>query len=278
MQRRKAAAQAGSTMRAFFMAVAGCALAATAHAHDTWLLPAQFSVAAGATVGFDLSSGTAFAELDAAIDPARVTHAASRLHGQTLPLEGMSASAHSLHAQATMAAAGVATVWIELAPQLIELTPAQVEAYLAEIAAPDLVKRRWLVSRPQRWRERYTKHAKTFLRVADVASTDRSWAQPVGMYLEIVPQSDPTQLLAGDTLVVQVLRDGGSLPGFALAVEHEGDASEQTQRTDGGGNASFHLDRPGRWLVHGTWLLAVADPDADWESHFTTLTLDVAAR
>jgi uncharacterized GH25 family protein len=264
-------------MKPYFVATALLVVAAAASAHDTWLLPEQFAVAPDSALALDLTSGTAFPEPDTPIDPARVARAAFRLHGQSLALTDLSAAAHSLRVQATPAAQGIATVWMELAPQTIELTAPQVEAYLAEIDAPDLVKRRWIVSRPQRWRERYTKHAKTFVRVGDAAA-DHSWSEPVGMYLELVPQSDPTRLVAGDTLVVQVLRDGISLPGFALAVQRESGAAEQMQRTDGGGNVSFDLDRPGRWLVRGTWLLAVADPAVDWESHFTTLTLDVGAR
>jgi uncharacterized GH25 family protein len=264
-------------MMKLFFAAALSLVSVTASAHDTWLLPEQFAVAADAPFALDLTSGVAFADADTAVDAARVAGAACRLHGQTVKLTDFSASPHSLHVQATPAGAGVATVWMELAPNDIELTAPQVEEYLAEIGAPDLVRRRWIVSRPQRWRERYAKHAKTFVRVGD-AGADRSWSEPVGMYLELVPQSDPTRLAAGDTLVVEVLRDGISLPGFALAVQREGGAVEQKQRTDGGGNVSFHFDRAGRWLVRGTWLLAVADPAVDWESHFTTMTLDVAER
>src|SRR5207344_3255729 len=108
-----------------------------------------------------------------------------------------------------------------LAPRTIELTPKQVEEYLAEIGASDLVRQRWLATPAKRWREMYSKHAKTFVRVGDTG-TDRSWSEPVGMYLEIVPQSDPTKIVAGGELSVQVLREGGTIPGFAIAVSRDG--------------------------------------------------------
>jgi len=48
-------------------------------------------------------------------------------------------------------------------------------------------------------------------------------------------------------------------------------------RTDADGRAAFRFDRPGRWLIAGTWLRKTDKPDTEWESDFTTLTLQVAA-
>jgi uncharacterized GH25 family protein len=96
------------------------------------------------------------------------------------------------------------------------------------------------------------------------------------MFLEIVPKSDPTQLAAGSALPVEVLRDGSTIAGFTVAATREGGSGGQLQKTDAGGAATFSLDAPGRWLIRGTLLRAVPGPDVEWESHFTTLTLDVA--
>jgi uncharacterized GH25 family protein len=188
----------------------------------------------------------------------------------------LTAAEHSLQLNATLGEPGIATLWVDVAPRTIDLAPKDVEEYLVDIGASELVKQRWLATPGKRWREMYSKHAKAFVRVGDGGS-DRSWSEPVGMFLEIVPQSDPTKLVVGGELSVQVLRDRSSIPGFSVAVSREGSAREQMQKTDGGGLATFKLDAPGRWLVHGTLLRAMPGPDVDWESHFTALTVDVAA-
>jgi uncharacterized GH25 family protein len=97
----------------------------------------------------------------------------------------------------------------------------------------------------------------------------------VGLDLEIVPESDPTLLQPGDALSVVVLSSGHPMPGFTLAAT---DGRERRfQRTDAAGRATVRLDRPGRWLLAGTYLRRASRSDADWESDFTTLTLQVAA-
>lgn len=99
-----------------------------------------------------------------------------------------------------------ATIWVELKPKSIELTPSQAEEYLEEIDAPTTVREQWAGRQSgAQWREVYVKHAKTFVRQAE--DGDRSLALPVGTSLEIVPETDPTRLHAGDEIAVRLLKD-----------------------------------------------------------------------
>ena len=50
---------------------------------------------------------------------------------------------------------------------------------------------------------------KTFVRVGE-SGADRSWEQPVGIALEIVPAKDPTALRAGDELTVRLRSESPS--------------------------------------------------------------------
>jgi uncharacterized GH25 family protein len=248
--------------------------ASVAVAHDTWLLPERFAAEPG-VVAFELTSGMDFPQADGAIAPARVARAAYRVGGATAAITQLTEAEHALQVAASLPLAGVATVWIDLAPRVIDLEPDEVEEYLEEIGARDMVRQRWLATEGRRWREEYTKHAKTFVRMG--GASDRSWSEPVGMFLEIVPGSDPTALAAGDALKVRVLRDGSSVSNLMLVLQRGDGDERQAQRTDGGGEATFALDAPGRWLLAGTWLRAAPGRDIDWESHFTTMTFDVAA-
>jgi uncharacterized GH25 family protein len=129
----------------------------------------------------------------------------------------------------------------------------------------------------QRWRESYTKHQKTFARVGDPAS-DRSWAEPVGTFLEIVPEKDPTALKAGDDLPVRVLKDGKPFGGFSLNAVNPAQPKGETRKTGSDGRVTFRLDAAGRWLLRGTDIRKSNQPDTDWESDFVTLTVEAKAK
>jgi len=244
-------------------------------AHDTWLLAQRSEVQPGASATLDLTSGMAFPALDYAIKANRVARASVRLAGKTSPVKTRKSAAHSLRFSAPLPEPGIATICVELAPKMLELTPPKVKEYLDEIAASAEIRQAWeTAAQPRHWREEYTKHAKTFVRVGQ-PSADRSWAEPAGMTLEIVPEKDPTALHSGDELPVRVLRQGKPFPSFPVGLVREGDPHDTVLRTDAEGRATFRLDRAGRWLLRGTDLRRSTKPSLEWESDFTTLTIQV---
>jgi uncharacterized GH25 family protein len=249
----------------------------SALAHDTWLAPDKFKVAPGSTVTLDMTSGMEFPKLDAAPKPERVEAAKCRLSGETFDLERPTAAAKSLQFKTNLRQAGVATIWVKLAPRALELKPDEVQHYLDEVDAPAPVRKEWHEMKEKRWRESYTKHTKTFVGVAE-ASADRSWAEPIGAALEIVPERDPITVRAGEVLPVRVLKNGAPFPNFSINAVAEGETKGETQRTDSEGRVSFRLSKAGPWMVRGTDIRKSTAEDVDWESDFATLTLDVAAK
>jgi uncharacterized GH25 family protein len=248
-------------------------IAFVASAHDTWLLARRPSVPPGTVARLDLTSGMTFPLLDYAIKPERVNSARCRLNGKTFEM-ARSSAAKSLALRVRLPDAGMATLWVELNPKSIELTPKLVEEYFDEINAPAQFRQSWMNGGKKRWREIYTKHAKTFVK-AGAAVADRSWAEPVGMSLEIVPEKDPTTLRAGDDFPVRVLRNGSPLPNFSLGIVRAGNSLSEFQTTDAEGRVTFRLARSGKWLLRGTELRPSHKPETEWESDFTTLTIDV---
>jgi len=249
------------------------ALSTAAFAHDTWLVSQRPTVAPGSSVTLDLTSGMAFPTLDSAIKPERVARASVRLAGKTSQIKGRKSASHSLRFSAPLPDPGIATVWVELAPKSLDLTPPQVKEYLDEIGASPEIRRAYEAApEPRRWREVYAKHAKTFVRVGQPQS-DRSWAEPAGMDLEIVPEKDPSTLRAGDDLPVRVIRQGKPAASFPVGLVREGDAHGTLKTTDAAGRVTFRLNRAGLWMLRGTDLRRSVKPQTDWESDFTTLTL-----
>ncbi|MBI3449691.1 MAG: DUF4198 domain-containing protein [Acidobacteria bacterium] len=244
-------------------------------AHDTWMAPERWSVPAASVVGLDLTSGMGYPALDYAIEPDRVDRAVCRLGGRTSGIEERSKISHSMRLTARLETVGIATISVDLKPRAIEMTPDQVKEYLDEIDAPESIRKTWAASGGKKpWRETYTKHAKTFVRVGEPGA-DRSWAVPIGAALEIVPESDPTTLRSGVGLTVRVLKGGSPAAAFPVGVVREGDAAGTIRTTDAEGRCVISLDRPGPWLLRGTDLRSSSTRDGEWESDFATLTLEV---
>jgi uncharacterized GH25 family protein len=252
--------------------------AATALAHDTFLLPERFSAPAGTTVALDLTSGMGFPFLDTAIKPERVAFARGRIAGKTFEIKDFDPAEHSLRFHARFSKPGVATVGVDLKPRTLNLELDKVQEYFDEIDPPDEVKKHWAtMPEPKRWRESYVKHSKTVVRVGNFEKDD-SWAAPLGMALEIVPETDPTALKPGDEFAVHVLKDGKPFPGFSLGIIREEMFRGEFKKTDANGRVVFKLDKVGRWLLRGTDLRPSSKPNLEWESNFTTLTIEVAGK
>jgi uncharacterized GH25 family protein len=247
-------------------------------AHDTWLIPERFQIEPGTTVALDLTSGMEFPKLDVGPKRERIQAVMCRLAGDTLELKDFETAPNSLRIKGAFRNPGVAALWVKSPSKEIELKPNQVQEYLDEIDAPATVRQAWAETKqPKRWRESYSKHSKTFIRVGD-AKSDNSWREPVGMFLEIVPEKDPTALRAGDDFPMRVLKDGKPLASFSLGIFAEGDTKGSIKKTDAAGRVSFRVDKAGRWLLRGTDLHKSTNKDIDWGNDFTTVTFEVAAK
>jgi len=245
------------------------------NAHDTWLLPDRFRVATGDSLGLGLTSGMDFPAPESAVAADRLLTRRVRLAGRIQSLT-LGKADQALRLSAALPSEGIAAVWVATRPRTLTLTPEQVGEYLAEVGATDTVGPVWKRSGQKSWRETYAKLAKTFVRVGE--TTDGSWAEPVGLGLELVPEADPTRLGVGDTLALRLLLDGRPLTGFPIGVVPALPGKPLLSRTDGQGRVSVRLDQAGPWMLRVTRIVPSAARPSEWDSTFTTLTVDVLPR
>ena len=251
--------------------------AGPARAHDTWLLPAAAQAKPGMSLALAMTSGMAFPHEESPILPDRVARSGVRLAGRELALGTPREGEKALALNADLDRAGIATIWLDLHPRTLDLTAEDVEHYFEEIGASAAVRERWQTApEPRRWRESYSKHVKTFVRVGAPAD-DRAWAEPVGSALELVPERDPTALRAGDELVVRLLRNGAPAAGVTVGLLRAGEAKSVDRATGDDGRVTFTVDAAGWYLLRSTDLRPASGPDLDWESDFATLTFEVGA-
>jgi uncharacterized GH25 family protein len=260
-----------------FALLAGAGLAA---AHETWILPASMRIPVNKPVALDLTSGMGFPAEQTTIDPKRVLKANARLGGTIEEIQRRIVRPRSLRFVWTPRLDGVGTIAIELAPKTLVLDPKLINEYYDEIHASPAIRAQWdSIPSPKQWRESYVKHATSFVRVGSPVN-DTSWALPLGLGLEIVPERDPTLLVAGQTLRVRVLRRGIPLGGFEIGARREGapESADVFVATDGTGHATIALPREGRWLLFGTDLRRARETRLEWRSDFVTTTIGVAVR
>ena len=249
---------------------------ANCFAHDTWLSPSSYSADVGKPITFDLTSGMEFPTLDAAIKPERVAKAGFRVAGDEGALKDFKSGEHALRTEHAFTREGAAIVWLQLSPKDIELSDDDVAHYLEEIRASDEVQRAWAAQKgKQKWKELYTKCAKTCVAVG-TADAGRSSAEQVGMALEFVPLADPTSLRAGEQAKFKLLRHGQPLANTAVALHREGDKGPRYETTDSEGVVTFQLEKSGPSML-ATVHLRPPNADGPWQSEFSTFTFDVKA-
>lgn len=245
-------------------------------AHDTWIAPDAFRTARRTAITVSLTSGMEFPKLDHPIQPDRVAEARLRTSARkVIDLSGASVSANALLFRQALSTPGVTLFWVRLHPRPSELQPQQVREYVDHLGLgdPEAVVKQWgggVV------RYRYTKFAKTFVRVGK--GSGGAWSEPAGLRLELMPLSDPTAARAGGTIAFRLLADGRPLKRYPVTVTHEGSTESKSARTDETGSIEIDLPASGRYMVKAATLEASRESGFDWDVDFTTATLEVSGR
>jgi hypothetical protein len=241
------------------------AFAATAaSAHDTWFerLPAVQG-----TPVLALGTGNRFPLRDSGIAARYLVASGCRAAQLITTLKPLRDEASALILQPSP---GAATCWAQSAPFEVTLAPDKIALYLREIQASPEQRAAWadMQQRGLPWRERYAKHARIELGAPA--------AQPVPMAMDLVI-NHAGPLRAGDTLAVQVLRDGQPLAGLPVELVGEGSPLGIWRRSDAQGRLQVPVPASGRWLLRATELrLSETVPDT-WDSRFVTLAFDAGA-
>lgn len=247
-------------------------------AHDTWLIPSTFAPKPGDKVQLRLATSMAFPTSDGAAAPDRITRFTLRTGAGSQSVAGYRVDGNFLVADVTLPQSGHAIVVLETKPRVLVMKPAEFSEYLKEEGAKEVLAARAASGQSSApGRERYRKITKTILCVGD--AKDQAFAQSDNLWLEVIPERSTCGLKSGDTLSVRVLFNGTAYAGAHLAAGYEGPTGHNypvNLLTDAQGRATVKLDRAGVWYVRTHRILATAgDPEADWQSAFSTLTFEV---
>jgi hypothetical protein len=126
-------------------------------------------------------------------------------------------------------------------------------------------------------REVFSRSAQAWICASPMAAA-ASEAAPaaVGLTLELVPEQEPCFVKAGQELGVRVLFRGQPTAGLlVLALRGEKAAKPASARSDREGRVRLRLDGPGRWMIKTVHLERADQPEWEWESFWSSLTLEV---
>ncbi len=261
-------------------ALAAAALAASlALAHDFWVQPSAFRVAPDTLVTLDLRVGDDFPGEAVARKEERIVSFAAfgpGPGGGDTPIIGQDGKAPA--GMARFREPGLYRIAYRGKPTIITLEPDKFEAYLREEGLEHIIdERAKLGESAAPGREAYARYAKSFVLVGDVPSA--GWEKPVGLKIEIIPDTDPFALKAGGEFRCRVLLDGKPLAGLWLGARSPAQSAEvRGARTDARGHAGFVLPSEGWWLIHGVHMArarGAEGAEVDWESSWASLTLEV---
>lgn len=261
--------------RTFWVLALAAAVASGAHAHDSWLSPAQEPSSAGG-VALELSTGTRFPAQEfpqTAESVAQARCVDGRGGGAALAPVAQQPRRLDMHTDGRPLACG-----LELREAQIRLDPAIVKVYFRDIHPAPAVVNGWAeqLAEGQPWLERYRKFMRIELAAAARATpAERALARkPMGLPLEIVVEGD-APLAAGPPAVFRVLRDGKPLANFPVELVSERNPLGIWRVTDAEGLLRHVLPFSGRWLLRGTDVRRSAQDAAWWESRFVTLAFEV---
>lgn len=125
-------------------------------------------------------------------------------------------------------------------------------------------------------RELYSRRAKAIVQIGPVdAAGAARVTKPIGLSLEIVPERHPLLLKPGEKLPVRVLFNRRPLAGALVKLtDLDADAvAVATLRTDAAGRASFMIPHKGSWQFNIVWAEVISgNPSADYVTTFSSLT------
>lgn len=259
-----------------FAILAGSALLSLpAAAHDFWIEASDYRPPPGSDVSLTLRVGQRFRGESQPLLPEWLRDFSLYAGNERLAVSGFIGDDPA--GRITLAATGTQVVGYFSQPSFVEIDPATFDRYLAEEGLEwvrDRRRARGKANAPAR--EYFIRCAKALLLPLGARPGD-GFDRILGYPLELVPLADPYALQPGDTLPLRIDYLGQPAAGL-LVIAMPATAPEAPTRRRSGrdGRVQLLLDRPGPWLVKAVHIRELPPPaDADWESHWASLTFEL---
>ncbi|GAB3238580.1 DUF4198 domain-containing protein [Hymenobacter seoulensis] len=264
-----------------------CLLGAEAVAREFWLEPARFFVMPGTKVHVRRLIGENF---QGSTWPGQRNRLVCLLHlapgqpaHQLLP-PALPPPPDTLSTTLTFQQPGTHVVALATTEVLSMLPALEFTAYLKKEGldhALALREQRGEAATPGR--EAYRRCAKTLVQVGGperTPDTTRTWARPIGLPLELLPEQNPLTLPPNAALTVRVLAEGKPVAGQQVVLWRRGGVASHALvsklRSNQNGRVLFRIAGPGEYLISTVRITAApAGQETDWQSTWSSLTFGI---
>lgn len=255
-------------------------LAGSVSAHDLFFRASSYRVASDGVATVGVLNGT-FSVSENAVARDRLSDLSLVSPTGRMALDRSKWSEAEPKSSVEIATGGPGTYVLGAAihPRMLELDGKAFTAYLKEEGIEDVLALRARQNRQDEpSRERYSKYLKAIVQVGD-ATTD-GFSTALGYAAEIIPEANPSTLKAGGTMTVRCVVDGKPWSRrviFAGGRRGTTDVRLPQQRlvTDQAGRATIRLSSAGTWYVKLVAMTEVSDPQANYESKWSTLSFAI---
>ena len=255
---------------AAFLLVTLNGLPCIALAHDFWIDPDRFDLQAGDSVALTLRQGVGMKGNSLPyLTPLIADFSTTNLLGRTVIQSVMGNDP----AAVLVIESGTTLVGYQSNRDYVEIEPQKFRQYLDDEGLDYIAEeRRTRGEQNDPAREYFIRCAKLLLEAAP-AKGDELFSRRLGYTLELLPETDPSVLSAGEGLSVQLLYLGQPISGVLVRAVSEDEPDEPVDhRSDADGRATLVLNRPGTWLIKAVHMIRLEnDNKADWESYWASL-------
>lgn len=256
--------------------LAALAAARAAPAHDLWIEPSAFHLAAGDSVAVRLEVGMHFTGEPLPRYGALIEKFVLSSPDGDRAIEGEEGDEPA--GRVAIPSAGIHLVGYRSNNSYVSQEARKFEEYLREEGLERIVAlRAGRGDSAKASRELFARCAKALLSAG--GGPRAGFDRVLGFTLEIVPESDPESLRPGQSLRVRLLYEGRPLAGALVAAVLKSDpAARVSARTDARGRVALKLARPGVWLVKAVHMIEADGEKADWQSLWASLTFEIPER
>ena len=265
-------------MRKRIVCVAVALVAAPVAAHDFWLQPRDFVLAASHPVALRIFVGHGPDKQRWGVGIDRVVRFVSIGPDGSVDRKGdLTLRGPAFDGVVRLSQPGTHLLALESSNAASDLPSVRYNSYAeAEGLTIPLAERARTGRKNDNGREVYSRRAKAIVQIGPVDPGQSALVtKPVGMALEIVPERNPLLLKPGEGLPVHVLFQGRPLAGALVKLTNlDADAKPvELHRSDAQGRAVFAVPRRGNWLVNTIWSVPVRNlAAADYQTIFSSLT------
>jgi uncharacterized GH25 family protein len=240
---------------------------APALAHDFWMEASSFRPAVGSVVTIGLRVGQDLIGDPVSRDSQLIERFVVRDGASERNLGGIEGQDPAGYV--SIERPGTALVAYRSRPKSLELAADKFEDYLRQEGLERIIAIR--ASRgesKQSSKEIFSRCAKALLVTA--GAQPRGFDRPIGLRLEIVPESDP---INASTLRARLLYEGQPLEGALVIALHP--PARFSARTDRQGRVTLPIDARGVWLIKAVHMIpAATESGAQWESLWASFTFE----